>query len=136
MLEHQWGRSRVTSERQASCESRPISARPRLHFVEQPHIFNRDDCLAGEGLHQPDLGTGKWPNLAPCTADDADRVSLLEYWNCHEGPVLCPVLKHLGCPAIIVRLGQYILELNRLAVYECTAHDEVARGGARENTVK
>src|SRR5262249_12357319 len=33
-----------------------------LDFVEQSNVLDRDTCLIGEGLDQPDLLRGEWPH--------------------------------------------------------------------------
>jgi hypothetical protein len=75
-------------------------------------------------------------HLAPRAPDDADRVPLLEYRNRHECSVFQRPLKYLAGTRIVVEFSQYILELHRLAVHECSTHDEVAGGATRKKTVK
>ena len=38
-------------------------ARPRLQFLEQPHVLDGDHCLVGEGFEQLDLFVGERSNL-------------------------------------------------------------------------
>ena len=39
-------------------------ARARLHLVEQAHVFDRDDRLVGESLHDFDLARGEVRRIA------------------------------------------------------------------------
>ena len=43
----------------SSPTDRVSSARPRLQFLEQPHVLDGDDRLVGEGLEQLDLLVGE-----------------------------------------------------------------------------
>ena len=49
-----------------------------LDFVEQPHVFDRDHRLVGEGLDQLDLLAGKRPYDRTQQQKYADRVSLAQ----------------------------------------------------------
>jgi len=50
--------------------------RARLHLLEQPHVFDRDHRLIGEGLQQRDLLVGERPDLGPADCEHADRLVL------------------------------------------------------------
>jgi hypothetical protein len=51
-------------------------ARAHLHLVEQPHVFDRDHRLVGEGLDQLDLLLGERLHASALQVEDADRRSL------------------------------------------------------------
>ena len=49
---------------------------PRLHLVEQPHVFDRDHRLVGEGREELDLFVRERINAASCYLEGADRRAL------------------------------------------------------------
>src|SRR5262249_24480847 len=78
------GEHRLEIERRADCladlaerDELPNRARqllrPRLHFLEQPDVLDRDHRLAGEGLEDVDLVFGNWYRLCAADPDMPDR---------------------------------------------------------------
>ena len=78
---------------------------PRLHFVEQPHVFDRDHRLVGEGGHQFDLLVRKRLHHGLGHEDHADDLAIAQQW-CSEGR---PVAADLLClvPGVL-GVGQHI----------------------------
>jgi hypothetical protein len=50
-------------------------------LAEQPRIFDGDDGLGGEILHQLDLFVGEGPNLLTVDDDGANQRILFEHWH-------------------------------------------------------
>src|SRR3954447_22064007 len=57
----------------------------RLHLVEQPHIFDRDNGLVSEGLGQFDLLVGKRPDILSLQDNYPDGFSLPQQWHTEHG---------------------------------------------------
>ena len=51
-------------------------ARPRLQFLEQPHVLDGDHRLVGEGFEQRDLLVGERTDLRAANHDRPDRNAL------------------------------------------------------------
>ena len=62
----------------------PFQRLPGL--VEQPHVFDRNDGLAGEILQQRDLLVGERPDLLPVQIDHADDIVVLDHRDIQHRP--------------------------------------------------
>src|SRR5262245_12178741 len=60
---------------------------PRLEFLEQAHVRDRDDRLVGKGLEERVLLVRERLRLASSGADDADGASVLQHRNQQNSPV-------------------------------------------------
>ena len=74
----------------------------RLHLIEQPHVFDRDYGLIGEGLDQFDLAFCKWPHHLPRQREDAYGFAVAPEGNAEIGPV---------APEALVLEGEIALRL-------------------------
>src|ERR1051325_9188787 len=54
---------------------------PLLQLFEQPHVFDRDDCLVGKRFYECDLVSRERFYLAPPHAKPTNRVSIFHEWN-------------------------------------------------------
>ena len=79
--------ARLTSPSAVSSSTERVSVlRPRLEFLEQPHVLDRDHRLVGEGRDQLDLLVGEGPDLGPPHHDGADEDALPEHRDAQDRP--------------------------------------------------
>src|SRR5262249_8054771 len=109
------GRARDDTEdlrsRRLLLQSLAQIARPGLHFIEQPHVLDRDHCLIREGFDQLDLLVSKRPHCGPLQNDDADGSSFAE----KRDPKRCTHIK-LSVKHYVIRIGPNIRNMNDLAI--------------------
>src|SRR5262245_28641913 len=91
-----------------------------LNLVEQPHIFDRDYRLVGEGGGELDLPVGERAHGLAAQNDNADRVSLSKQRHAKYGSKSDPFLHFLKC---IIRIGQHVGNLDWLTVENCAAEN-------------
>src|SRR5260370_34344251 len=58
-------------------------------FFEQPRVFNGNDRLGGEVLHQLDLLVGERTYLLAVNNNCANQFVFLEHRHCNKGPSAC-----------------------------------------------
>src|SRR5262249_15010577 len=92
-----------------------------LHLVEQPHVFDGNHRLIGEGLDQLDLLVGERPHVGAGEAQHAYWDALAQHGNSEHGahPGPNPVESE-------VRVGIHIGDLNSTAFEQGTSGDTAA----------
>src|SRR5262245_5578822 len=58
---------------------------PGLQFLEQPHVFDGNDGLVGEGLEEGDLLFRERTDLRAANQDRSNRNTLTEQWGGEYG---------------------------------------------------
>ena len=61
-------------------------ARARLHLVEQPHVFDRDDGLVGEGRDQLDLALRERNRRGAAQSERANQLAVAHERHAEHGP--------------------------------------------------
>src|SRR3954470_343659 len=56
-------------------------ARPRLHLLKEPHVFDRDGSLVGKRRDELDLLLGEGARLRAREREHADRHALAQHGN-------------------------------------------------------
>ena len=81
-----------------------------LDFVEQPHVFDGNDGLVGEGREQLDLLVGKRCDLRLPQANGAKRQAVAQQWHYHHGAKPAQLL---GFRKVIFRVRLHVWNLHR-----------------------
>jgi hypothetical protein len=95
-------------------------ARACLHLVEQPHVFDRDQRLIGEGSHQLNLLFRERSGGAPRHHENTDRVSFAQHRDTQDGAKTADLLS-LGCS--VFSIDQHVGNVNSFA-FEQRASDQ------------
>jgi hypothetical protein len=82
-----------------------------LHFVEQPHVLDRNHGLVGEGFEQCDLLVREWPDLHPAYQDRADRTPFAQQWRRQRG-AMAVASRVPAAFGKIVFLGGEVVDVN------------------------
>jgi hypothetical protein len=77
--------------------------RARLHFVEQPHVLDRDHRLVGEGTDQLDLLFGERLDDRAHQSDDPHRGTFAQQWD----------PEHRAIPGDVLQVEQRVLGIGK-----------------------
>ena len=100
-------------------------AGPRLHFVEQPSILDRNYRLVGKGGDQLDLFAGEWLYRSSRENKCSDRCSLPHQRDTKGG---AHILKARSCDQLELRVSLGVCSLNSLALnYRATTYSSSIR---------
>ena len=99
--------------------------RARLHLVEQPAVFNRDDRLVGEGSDQVDMFVGERLNSAAREENNANRNTLAKQWHAERRPIVSDAY---DSAQLVFGIGLNVRDLDRsLLQQNSTDHRSPAR---------
>jgi hypothetical protein len=93
-----------------------------LHFIEQPHVLDRDHGLVGKGGDQLDLLGGERSHGLTLQVNYANRCSLPQEGHAEHGPRATD----LPPPEGVFRIGRHIVDMNRSALQ----HDATDQGAS------
>src|SRR4030095_1508144 len=106
---------------------------PRLHFLEEAHVLNRDGGLVGKGRYQLDLLVGEGSDFVPVQAEHAKKDLFPEHRDRQHSPKATnsPKLGYL-----ILRIRRYIGNLNRAALHRSSTNRRPTSRGYRSSRKK
>ncbi len=94
-----------------------------LGFVEQPHVFDGDHGLVGEGLDQVDLRRCEWTYLIAKQRDQADRLTVAQHRHREHGAKAVAFLERADVGILGVDERQYVFDMDAPPFQERPAAD-------------
>src|SRR5262249_62096450 len=98
-------------------------ARASFHLVEQPHIFDRNYRLIGEGGGEFNLLVRKWANLMARQYDHANRAAFAQEGNAENASIAAQFLR---VAISEVRVRENVGTVDDVALKQCTAGELTA----------
>src|SRR5262245_6725478 len=100
--------------------------RPCFEFLEQPHVFNRNDRLVGEGLEQGNLLLIERTNFRAANHNDADWNTLSKQRSGKDSPSGCDCM---GRFRELFEVCRDVMDVNHMAVDDSSAGDRATSDG-------
>src|SRR3974377_1744900 len=91
-----------------------------LDFFKQPHVFNCDHGLVGEGGYQLDFLVGKGPHPGSTQHQDADYNALAKQRDAEQ---CAKCVEFLSFRPVIIRIQPNIWDVDHLALQQGTSAD-------------
>ena len=90
-------------------------------FLEQPHVFDGDDGLIGEGFEKCDLFFGERTNFGPADHDRADGNTFTQQRHSEQSSDAQPLMDALHVRTILFALGHHVVNVHDPAFENGTA---------------
>ena len=87
-----------------------------LEFLEQPNVFDSDDCLIRESFKKSNLFVRKRSNFGPAKLNGADRDSFAKQWHNKSSAGAGDPLTGFGFRVLAIEQRQNVINVNRLAL--------------------
>src|SRR5215467_13703641 len=95
-------------------------ARPRLDFLEQPHVLDRNYGLVGKSADQVDLLLREGSDRAARQEEHANRRPFAQEWNSQRGAETSTLLR---LEPSELRIGEDIRDVNRATLHHGSSSD-------------